>query len=180
MLKTNIKLSVNMVVMNGKNTEHIMPMAMLTKHDSVVIRFIEEMPFNGTGKREEVGFNHQAILETLREGLPELNELPFLNGTTAQEYSINGHQGRVGIIAAWTRNFCSSCNRIRVSATGEMKNCLYDKGVLNIKKMLNEGASDQMIADAIQLGYSKKYKNGLVAEANRADILTESMSSIGG
>lgn len=179
-LDAGIKLSVNMVVMEGKNIEDIIPMAMLTKNDHVTIRYIEEMPFNGTGVREQVGFNHHKILEKLKGELPKLTAVPFKDGQTAQEYTIEGHKGKVGIIAAWTRTFCSSCNRIRVSATGQMKNCLYDHGVLDIKRMLSDGSSDKMICEAIKLGYSKKFKDGMVAESNRKNSVSKSMSSIGG
>jgi len=179
-LDAGIKLSVNMVVMEGKNIEDIIPMAMLTQKDNVTIRYIEEMPFNGKGTRNTVGFNHAKILELLTSGLPELSPIPFAYGTTAQEYAIKGHKGKVGIIAAWSRNFCNSCNRIRVTATGQMKNCLYDQGVLNLKRMLADGSSDQMICEAIKTGYGKKFKNGLEAEANQTTPISESMSSIGG
>ena len=179
-LDAGIKLSINMVVMEGKNIEDIVPMAMLTKNDDVTIRYIEEMPFNGTGARNTIGYSHGKILETLKTGLPELSSVPFEDGTTAQEYTINGHKGKIGIIAAWSRTFCSSCNRVRVSATGQMKNCLYDQGVLDIKRMLTDGSSDEMICKAIKLGYSKKLKDGIEAEANQANPISESMSSIGG
>ncbi len=179
-LDAGIKLSVNMVVMEGENIEDIIPMAMLTQKDNVTIRYIEEMPFNGKGTRNSIGFNHTKILELLTSGLPELSSIPFAYGTTAQEYAIKGHKGKVGIIAAWSRNFCNSCNRIRVTATGHMKNCLYDQGVLNLKRMLTDGSSDQMIYEAIKTGYSKKFKDGLVAEANQTNPISESMSSIGG
>ena len=179
-LDAGIKLSINMVVMEGKNIEDIVPMAMLTKIDNVTIRYIEEMPFNGTGARNVIGYNHGKILDTLKSALPELSAIPFEDGTTAQEYNIEGHKGKVGIIASHTRTFCSSCNRIRVTATGQMKNCLYDDGVLDIKRMLTDGSSDQMICEAIKLGYSKKFKDGFEAEANQASPISESMSSIGG
>ncbi|MCF6352720.1 MAG: GTP 3',8-cyclase MoaA [Cyclobacteriaceae bacterium] len=179
-LNAGIKLSVNMVVMEGKNIEDIIPMAMLTKTDNVTIRYIEEMPFNGKGTRNTIGFNHAKILELLTSDLPDLSPISFAPGTTAQEYSIEGHKGKVGIIAAHTRTFCNSCNRIRVTATGQMKNCLYDQGMLNLKRMLTDGSSDQMICEAIKAGYDKKFKNGLEAEANQANPISESMSSIGG
>ncbi len=179
-LNAGIKLSVNMVVMAGRNIEDIVPMAMLTKNDNVTVRYIEEMPFNGKGARNTIGYNHAKILETLASNLPHLTPITFEHGTTAQEYTIEGHRGKVGVIAAHTRTFCSSCNRIRVTATGQMKNCLYDKGVLNIKRMLTDGSSDQMICEAIKVGYSKKFKNGIEAEANQSEVISESMSSIGG
>lgn len=179
-LAAGIKLSVNMVVMEGKNIDDIVPMAMLTQNDNVTVRFIEEMPFNGTGARNTIGFNHKKIIETLKSGLPEMAAIPFEDGTTAQEYTIEGHKGKVGVIAAYTRTFCGSCNRIRVTATGEMRNCLYDQGVLNLKRMLTDGSSDEMICKAIKAGYQKKHKDGREAEANRISSVSESMSSIGG
>lgn len=179
-LNAGIKLSINMVVMEGKNIEDIVPMAMLTQNDDVTIRYIEEMPFNGVGVRNTIGFNHNKIFETLKDGLPEISPLPFADGTTAQEYAIEGHKGKVGIIAAWTRTFCGSCNRVRVTATGQMKNCLYDHGVLNLKRLLTDGSSDEMICEAIKIGYRKKFKDGRISEANRSSSVSESMSSIGG
>lgn len=179
-LEAGIKLSVNMVVMEGKNSNDIVPMAMLTQNDNVTVRFIEEMPFNGTGARETVGINYKKIVETLEAGLPNMLAVPFEDGTTAQEYTIEGHKGKVGVIAAYTRTFCGSCNRIRVTATGEMKNCLYDQGVLNLKRLLSDGSSDQMICEAIKAGYQKKHKDGRESEAARLTSVSESMSSIGG
>ncbi len=179
-LAAGIKLSVNMVVMQGKNIEDIIPMAMLTKNDDVTVRYIEEMPFNGQGQRNSLHFNHQKIRATLEAELHELSPLPFTPGTTAQEYQVKGHKGKIGIIAAHSRTFCSSCNRLRVTATGHMKNCLYDNGVLNLKRMLTDGSSDKMICEAIKAAYQTKLKDGHQAEAQRLKAISESMSSIGG
>ena len=179
-LDAGINLKVNMVVMADKNRSDILPMAMLTKNDPVNIRFIEEMPFNGSGERDVSIMNHIDILNHLKTGLPELKELDALKSSTAVNYGIKGHKGTIGIIAAYSRTFCDSCNRIRVTATGNMINCLYDQGVLNLKRMLSDGSSDTMIKKAIGKAYAKKQRDGFAAEANRSDSISESMSSIGG
>ena len=179
-LDAGINLKVNMVVMADKNRSDILPMAMLTKNDPVNIRFIEEMPFNGSGERDVSIMNHIDILNHLKTGLPELNELDAHKSSTAVNYGIKGHKGTIGIIAAYSRTFCDSCNRIRVTATGNMINCLYDQGVLNLKRMLSDGSSDTMIKKAIGKAYAKKQRDGFAAEANRSDSISESMSSIGG
>lgn len=179
-LDAGINLKVNMVVMADKNRSDILPMAMLTKNDPVNIRFIEEMPFNGSGERDVSIMNHIDILNHLKTGLPELNELDAHKSSTAVNYGIKGHKGTIGIIAAYSRTFCDSCNRIRVTATGNMINCLYDQGVLNLKRMLSDGSSDTMIKEAIGKAYAKKQRDGFAAEANRSDSISESMSSIGG
>jgi len=179
-LAAGIKLKVNMVVMADKNKDDIIPMAMLTKNDNVNIRFIEEMPFNGTGEREVDFMDHKEILKHLEQYLPNLTAIPSAHGNTSQNYAIDGHQGTIGIIAAWSRTFCSDCNRIRITATGELRNCLYDKGVLNLKRMLSDGSSDTMIKEAVSMAYGKKHKDGFESEKNRTISISESMSSIGG
>lgn len=180
-LDAGMKLNINMVTMSGVNEEDILPMAMLTKDDPVTVRFIEEMPFNGTGERENKStLSYKEIIEILQGGLPKMTELARNTGSTSNKFSIDGHKGKVGVIAAWSRTFCNDCNRIRVTAKGEMKNCLYDHGILDLKRLLNDGSSDEMIRDAIREGYSKKFKNGHEAEANRDQKVSESMSTIGG
>ena len=179
-LAAGINLKVNMVVMADKNKDDIIPMAMLTKNDKVNIRFIEEMPFNGTGERDIDFMDHKEILTHLEQNLPQLTALPSIPGNTSQNYSIDGHQGTVGIIAAWSRTFCSDCNRIRVTATGQLINCLYDNGILNLKRMLSDGSSDTMIKEAVSKAYREKRKDGHEAEKNRIGSISESMSSIGG
>jgi len=179
-LDAGMNLKVNMVVMADRNREDIVPMAMLTRHDNVNVRFIEEMPFNGEGARDIKIMNHIDILNHLKEHLPALTRLEDPKGNTSANYKIAGHKGTVGIIAAYSRTFCNDCNRIRITATGQLINCLYDEGVLNLKRMLSDGSSDQMIIEAIQLAYGKKYKDGFEAEKHRTNTISESMSSIGG
>ena len=123
-LQAGMKLKINMVVMADRNRNDIIPMAMLTKEDDVSIRYIEEMPFNGEGERDIKIMSHVDILDHLRSNLPELTRLDDAKGNTSENYSIAGHKGTVGIIAAYSRTFCNDCNRIRVTATGKMINCL--------------------------------------------------------
>ena len=179
-LAAGINLKVNMVVMADKNKDDIIPMAMLTKNDKVNIRFIEEMPFNGTGERDVDFMDHKEILNHLEQSLPNLSAIPSAPGNTSQNYTIDGHKGTIGIIAAWSRTFCSDCNRIRVTATGQMRNCLYDKGILDLKRMLSDGSSDTMIKEAVSKAYGQKHKDGYESEKNRIISISESMSSIGG
>jgi cyclic pyranopterin phosphate synthase len=179
-LEAGIKLKVNMVVMSDLNREDIIPMAMLTKNDKVNVRFIEEMPFNGTGERDVAFMDHKEILKHLEDNMPSMQAINAEAGNTSTNYTIEGHAGTVGIIAAWSRTFCSSCNRIRVTATGQLRNCLYDNGVLNLKRLLSDGSSDTMIKEEIKKAYSKKQKDGLESEKNKKESISESMSSIGG
>lgn len=180
LLEYNIQVKINAVVMDGRNIEDLIPLAQLTKNQPISVRFIEEMPFNGTGRQyEEFKWNHKAIEQYLRDNLPEMTALPFIPTATATEYNIKGYQGKLGIIAAYTRSFCGTCNRLRVTPQGTLKTCLYDNGVFNIKDFLRAGATDDEMRKLFQEAVAGKAKDGFEAEAKRGKVF-ESMTSIGG
>jgi cyclic pyranopterin phosphate synthase len=169
--------------MAGKNTEDIIPMAGLTKDNDITVRFIEEMPFNGAGKKQELlTWNHKKIREHLQERFPDLQKVSDPENSTAFHYRIAGHKGVIGIIAAYSRTFCGTCNRIRVTAQGTLKTCLYDDGVLNIKQLIRSGLADEEIKSKLVEAFSQRAKDGFEAEANRKNHQPayESMSTIGG
>ena len=183
LLEHDIPVKINAVVMDGKNTEDILPLVALTKDNNITARFIEEMPFNGEGKSSAVlAWNHKKILQHLREHYPAIEKVPDPENSTAFHYRVPGHRGKVGIIAAFSRTFCGSCNRIRLTAQGILKTCLYDDGVLNIKSALRSGIPDEALKIELLQAFSHRAKDGFEAEANRKNHLPafESMSTIGG
>lgn len=99
---------------------------------------------------------------------------------TAYHYQVPGYRGDIGVIAAFSRTFCGTCNRLRITAQGTLKTCLYDDGVLDLKKMLREGATDEELNAAIQHAVSHRAKDGVEAEKARKISVSESMSTIGG
>jgi cyclic pyranopterin phosphate synthase len=181
LLEHGIPVKINTVVMDGKNTEDILPLVELTRHENVAIRFIEEMPFNGTGAiHPDLRWNHKKIIEHIKEHVPVLTKLPDPPFSTSYNYQVEGYRGSVGVIAAYSRTFCGSCNRIRVTAQGQLKTCLYDDGVLNIKALMREGKSDDEIKELLLYAFSHRAKDGFEAERKKAKPVHESMSTIGG
>lgn len=182
LLDAQIPLKVNMVVMGEKNIQDIVPMARLTKELPVSIRYIEEMPFNGSSPHEaSLPYDHAAILEALRSAFPDIQKIDDPANSTAYHYKIPGHVGTIGIIAAYTRTFCGSCNRIRVTAQGTLKTCLYDQGELDLKKLMRSNVSDEGIKTALIKAISRRHKDGWEAENTRDRLDShESMSTIGG
>lgn len=181
LLVHNIHVKINAVVMEGKNIDDIIPMMQLTKDNDVSVRFIEEMPFNGEGNHyPKLTWTHNKILSYIRQAFPALVKLPDAPHATAYSYQVPGHKGTVGIIAAFSRTFCGTCNRIRVTAQGTLKTCLYDDGVLNIKELIRSGEPDAMIERHLLKAFSSREKDGFEAEKKRKKIVTESMSTIGG
>ena len=183
LLEHQIPVKINAVVMDGKNIDDIIPLAQLTKEKNLSVRFIEEMPFNGGEKHgEQLIWSHRKIHEHLKNAFPGMYKINDPENSTAFHYKIPGHEGTIGIIAAFTRTFCGTCNRIRVTAQGTLKTCLYDHGVLDIKTLLRSGITDEALENHLLKAFSQRPKDGFEAEATRKDHQSafESMSTIGG
>ncbi|MBB6464047.1 GTP 3',8-cyclase MoaA [Flammeovirga kamogawensis] len=179
MVALNFDVKINMVVMEGKNTEEIIPLANYAKRFPIEVRYIEEMPFNGKGKEVSKSWNHIEIENELKKGFPDLTSIDTTKSNTAQLFNSNQMIGRVGIIPAFTRSFCGSCDRLRLTSLGEIRNCLYAKSGLNLKQALRENISDAEILELIQSHLSTKKKSGWEEEKENTDQL-DSMSLIGG
>lgn len=181
LLEHNIPTKINAVVIEGKSEQDIIPLTELAKAYPVSVRFIEEMPFNGTasGYRSLV-WNHHKILSVLRSHYPEIERITDKPHATATQYKVPGFQGNVGIIAAYSRTFCGTCNRIRITSQGVLQTCLYDGGVFNLKNFIRNGAGDDDIKDMFKQAFGQRAKDGFEAEKNRQVSIHESMSAIGG
>ncbi len=180
LLAHGIKTKINTVVMAGKNDDDILSLAELAKDQPIGIRFIEEMPFNGEGLKLENFLSYTRIMEIIREKYPDIHRLADAPTSTSYNYQIPGFAGTVGVIAAYSRTFCGTCNRIRVTPTGTFKTCLYDDGVMNVRDLLRSGISDEAFKDEIINALQHRAKDGYEAEANRSSLVTESMTTIGG
>lgn len=183
LLAYNIPTKINTVVMQGRNIEDILPLVELTKNHPIAVRFIEEMPFNGSGgKTDNLLWDFQKILAHIKAVYPHLNKLPDPPASTSFNYQVPDYQGTVGIIAAYSRLFCGSCNRIRLTPQGVLKTCLYDDGVFNLKTLIREGADDLQLKTAFLEALGNRAKDGFEAEKNRflGTSASESMATIGG
>ncbi|MGZ3766898.1 MAG: GTP 3',8-cyclase MoaA [Mucilaginibacter sp.] len=183
LLKHDIEVKINAVVMDGKNTEDIAPLVELTKELPVSVRFIEEMPFNGEGHvYDGLKWDYVRILDEIKQIYPTIEKQTDPAYSTSYNYRIQGHKGSVGIIAAYSRTFCGTCNRIRITPQGELKTCLYDNGVLNIKDLIRNGIKDNDLQIKLIDAFGHRAKDGFEAEHNRNvnDPAHESMATIGG
>ncbi len=179
LVDSEIKTKINMVVMDGRNIDDIYPMLELTRNNDVSVRFIEEMPFNGTeGQGNTTFWPMKQILDYIKNEYPveKLEDPPF---STSINYQIPGFKGSFGIIAAYTRTFCGSCNRIRITPQGMLKTCLYDDGVMSLRDILRSGASDKELLDHLHASLNNRAKDGFEAEKRRQPV-SESMATIGG
>lgn len=183
LLKNEIPTKINAVVMDGKNIDDILPLIELSRNNNVSVRFIEEMPFNGEGNHyPTLNWTYKKILEYIQWHYPTLVKIPDPEASTSYNYTIPGYAGNIGVIAAFSRTFCGTCNRIRITAQGTLKTCLYDDGVLDIRKLMREGCSDTELKDHLTKAFRQRPKDGFEAEQKRKDHRPahESMSTIGG
>ena len=182
LLENDFKVKLNAVVMKGINTQDIVPLASLAKPHQVNVRFIEEMPFNGGYKENLEMYSARDITADLKAQFGTLNPIPGAHGDTANLFSIPGFKGNIGVIAAFSRTFCNTCNRLRISSKGDIKSCLYDDGVFNIRDYMRSGVSDNQLTEKFREIIRLKPKDGFEAEAQRENPKKgmQSMSSIGG
>ena len=179
--KSKLKLKLNVVVQSGFNTDEIIDFIELTKNKDIAVRFIEEMPFNGKGQRdmkEEWNFNN--IYSFVENHFKTIDKVHSKKSSTSVNYRIPNYKGTFGIIPAFTRTICGDCNRIRITATGLFKNCLFDGGVFNVRDFIRNGATDDELKELFINTVHHKPENGFVAEAARDNNVSESMSTIGG
>lgn len=183
LLKHDIKVKINAVVMEGKNTQDIIPLVQLTKELPVSVRFIEEMPFNGDGHiYTGLQWDYVRILDEIKQKYPDIDKLTDPVYSTSYNYQVPNHQGTVGIIAAYSRTFCGTCNRIRITPDGELRTCLYGDGVLNVKELLRSNAASNDLLNALMNAFSNRPRDGWEAQHGRGtnSPAHESMATIGG
>jgi len=138
LLHHGFRVKINVVVMKGFNENEINDFIHWTTHIPVQIRFIEFMPFSGNRWTGNQVFSMQEIcskISTEFEFLPVENELH----DTAKHFMIPGHVGSFAIISTMSAPFCSSCNRMRLTADGKLKNCLFSAGETDLLTALRNG-----------------------------------------
>jgi molybdenum cofactor biosynthesis protein A len=177
LLNAGIDLKINAVIMDGRNEEDIVALSMLTKDFPIDVRFIEEMPFNGKGDSHAIKWNYKSILSEIESTFGALKSIENGVNSTSMNFQIEGHLGRVGVIPAYTRSFCGTCNRLRITPKGLLKTCLYSNEGTDLKALLRSGFSNQIVEDALLKAIGSRSRNGFEAEVQPA---TASMATIGG
>ena len=182
MIANGIKVKVNVVVMNGLNDNEINDFIEWTRETPVHIRFIEFMPFEGNKWTSNKVFTWQQILQRVEEKYT-FQKLDDHANDTAKNYSVPGHVGTFAVISTMTSPFCSGCNRMRLTADGKMKNCLFSAEETDLLYALRNG---QEILPLIQQSITSKAKelggqfNADFTHLHAEDIHNRSMITIGG
>lgn len=183
MIELGFDVRMNAVLMEGINDDELLDLARLSIEKPVGVRFIEEMPFDGksTGKTKKF-IDYKTILKKLEEEFPNLAKLKDAESSTSMNYKVPDSLGSIGIIPAYSRTFCGSCNRIRLTSFGELKTCLYEGGGVSIRDVLRANpGNEEVLWEHLSKAISAKYKDGFEAEkADKSNGFKKSMSLIGG
>ncbi|CAD6191065.1 unnamed protein product [Caenorhabditis auriculariae] len=151
------KVKLNTVVMNGKNEEEILDFVAVTKDKNLDIRFIEYMPFGGNKFSNNKFYSYHAMLEQIiRKYGDSVKRLRDSPNDTTKAYKIDGYEGQFGFITSMTDHFCNTCNRMRITADGNLKVCLHGNAETNLRDMMRAGASDEELSDIIQKSVNNK------------------------
>ena len=149
-------VKINTVVMRGVNEDEIEDFAELSVEKPYHVRFIELMPFNGS-------VDHQSLFVPVEEMVKRVKRVGDLSLEPAAESSgparlcsLPGAKGKVGFIAPLSYHFCGSCNRLRLTADGKLRTCLFSQQEIDIKGPLRAGASIAEMASIFRLAASQK------------------------
>ena len=172
-------LKINVVALAGINDDELEKMAALTFEYPFHVRFIEHMPIG----KNNIGVSGQLLTPDIKRKIAGLGKLiPVKSGVTdgpAERFKIEGARGEVGFISALSHHFCKSCNRLRLTAGGQLRPCLLSDRQVDLKAALRGTASDEEVADLyIAAVKIKQAHHGLAARIPSA--ITGQMSSIGG
>lgn len=152
-------VKVNTVVMRGVNDREVPDFVEFTRERDLEVRFIEYMPFDGNRWAEGKFVSYAEMLEAVaRDGrFPEgLERLPGHRSDVAKSYRVPGFAGRVGFITSMSEHFCGGCSRLRITADGNLKVCLFDNGEVSLRDALRGGASEEELLGIVSAAVKRK------------------------
>jgi len=161
-VKAGFNIKINAVLIKGMNDDEIIDFVEYTKDKNISIRFIEFMPFDGNKWDTEKVVSLKDVLNKLsaRYSKDQLVKLEDKKNDTTKNYKIEGYQGSFGVISTVSNPFCDSCNRVRLTANGKIKNCLFSADEANILESLRNGDD---VKETILAGvyHKKKVRGGM-------------------
>jgi len=185
LLNHDFTVKVNVVLMKGFNDNEIIDFIKLTQFLPMSVRFIEFMPFAGNEWDRSKMVSQNEILSQLNDNFSseEIQKLEDEKNFTARTYRIKGFLGDFGIISSITNPFCDGCNRIRLTANGKIKNCLFSNSETDLLTPFRNGESIENLI-FVSIKNKKKVRAGMVTIEEMDDpslhFDNRSMIAIGG
>lgn len=167
-------LKLNVVAIRGLNDGEIVDFVDFVKDRNMNVRFIEYMPFKDNHWQSSGVISYQEMRDVIERRF-DLIPLAGQVSDVAKDFAISGHSGTVSFISSMTDSFCSSCNRLRMSADGAIKSCLFYEPEINFRESLRSGCSDEDLKEMILYALKMKPEahppmEELVSVSNRAMV----------
>jgi len=182
MLREGIGVKINVVLKKGWNEKELIDFIQITRNLPLHVRFIEFMPFEKNHwKSEDVITACQMLKEASKKfDIIKLNDCPH---DTAKKYKVIGYKGTFAFITTMSEHFCKNCNRLRLTADGKIKNCLFGEEELDLLQALRNGTDViSLIQQSVQRKYAVmggQFPKGF-AETKVNELKNRSMIAIGG
>jgi cyclic pyranopterin phosphate synthase len=172
-------IKVNCVAIRGFTEEEVPALAELARRKPYVVRFIEFMPLDADQAwRDDDVLTGGEIRALIEEHWP-LEEIPAKPSSTARRFRFADGAGEIGFVNPVSEPFCSTCDRIRLTADGQLRTCLFSRREWDLKKPLREGADDRQLEELLRFAVAHKELKHKINEPGFVKA-SRSMSQIGG
>jgi cyclic pyranopterin phosphate synthase len=172
-------VKVNVVLIRGVNDDEVVDLATFGRERGVTIRFIEFMPLDASGE-----WGHQRVVPATEvvatiDAVYPLDPVAQRGSQPAERYVYRDGRGEVGVIASVTRSFCGTCDRVRLTAEGEFRNCLFAVEETDLRAIMRGGGSDDELAAAMAADVARKWAGHSIGQVHFIQP-KRTMSQIGG
>ncbi|PBL00412.1 molybdenum cofactor biosynthesis prote [Armillaria gallica] len=161
-----VSVKLNVVVVKGLNDSEVLDFIEMTKGQVLSVRFIEFMPFTGNAWDKRKMVPSSVLFGKIMLHHPDVERISDEVNDTARSWRVPGYKGTFGFISSMSDHFCSSCNRLRITADGQIKVCLFDAKEISLRDAMRKGATDDELLRVIGKAVSGKQEK----HANMEDI----------
>ncbi len=149
-------VKVNCVVIRGFNEDELVDFVAMTREMPIEMRFIEYMPFDGNTWHTDKFLPYREMVDIIQQRWPDFEAEGGDDLEIAKRWQVPGHQGKVGFISSMSDHFCAGCNRIRITADGKLKVCLFGANEVNLRDMMRAGIEDDRLLETVQSALARK------------------------
>ncbi|PXF43659.1 GTP 3',8-cyclase, mitochondrial [Gracilariopsis chorda] len=153
----SLSVKLNVVVMSPHNHLTLPDFVRLTESHPLSVRFIEYMPFAGNRWKHASFVPYSEMLRSITHHYGPLSAVATHPNDTAKYFRVPGFQGTIGFISSMSAPFCAGCNRIRVTADGALKTCLFGEHEVSLRDIMRQGASDEQVLETIRRALHDKH-----------------------
>lgn len=180
LVRNNFHVKLNAVIMRGVNDDEIIDFIEFTKNNNVHFRFIEFMPFDGNRWDWGKGLSYKEILDMVKlKYRSNFCRIEDRKNDTSKNFRVHGYAGTFAVISSVTNPFCDTCNRIRLTADGKIKNCLFSGSETDLLSAMRRGDDiESLIRESVW--FKKSMRGGMNTVENLGTLKNRSMVAIGG